>query len=59
MNMTKYWKGQHVVCVSPKLIEDCIKMDQFKRPRITVDPNALRWTPAVRPKTVSGKIGKK
>ncbi|XP_044728430.1 histone acetyltransferase KAT8 [Chrysoperla carnea] len=45
MNMVKYWKGQHVICVTPKLIEEHIRSNQFKRPRLTVDKSALRWTP--------------
>lgn len=43
MNMVKYWKGQHVICVTPKLVEEHIKSSQYKKPRLTVDANALRW----------------
>jgi histone acetyltransferase MYST1 len=45
MNMVKYWKGQHVICVTPKLVEEHIKSSQFKRPRLVVDTSALRWAP--------------
>ncbi|XP_065161242.1 histone acetyltransferase KAT8 [Atheta coriaria] len=45
MNMVKYWKGQHVICVTPKLVEEHIKSSQYKRPRLCVDSGALRWTP--------------
>ncbi|XP_069680107.1 histone acetyltransferase KAT8 [Periplaneta americana] len=45
MNMVKYWKGQHVICVTPKLVEEHIKSSQFKRPRLVVDTSALRWVP--------------
>jgi len=45
MNMVKYWKGQHVICVTPKLVEEHIKSSQFKRPRLVVDISALRWVP--------------
>lgn len=45
MNMVKYWKGQHVICVTPKLVEEHIRSNQFKRPRLTVDRSALRWAP--------------
>ena len=54
MNMVKYWKGQHVICVTPKLVEEHIKSAQFKKPRLTVDVSAIRWAPAHRktfPKT--------
>uniref|UniRef100_A0A915HGE2 Histone acetyltransferase n=1 Tax=Romanomermis culicivorax TaxID=13658 RepID=A0A915HGE2_ROMCU len=46
MNMTKYWKGQHVVCVTPKLIEDCVRSEVFKKPVLEVDLSCLTWTPA-------------
>lgn len=56
MNMVKYWKGQHVICVTPKLVDEHIKSSQYKRPRLTVDSGALRWGAPPR-KTV--KPGKK
>ncbi|XP_017782134.1 PREDICTED: histone acetyltransferase KAT8-like [Nicrophorus vespilloides] len=54
MNMVKYWKGQHVICVTPKLVEEHIKSSQYKRPRLCVDSGALRWTPRRH-----NKVGKK
>jgi len=46
LNMVKYWKGQHVVCVTPKLVEEHLKqMPVFKKPRITVDVSFLKWSP--------------
>lgn len=45
MNMVKYWKGQHVICVTPKIVEEHIKSAQFKKPRLTVDPKAILWAP--------------
>ena len=44
LNLVKYWKGQHMICVTPRLIEEHIKSAEFKRPRLTVDASALRWT---------------
>merc|ERR1719510_1464003 len=44
LNLVKYWKGQHVICVTPKLIEEHIKSSEYKRPRLTVDTSAIRWT---------------
>ncbi|KAL1117698.1 hypothetical protein AAG570_004013 [Ranatra chinensis] len=58
MNMVKYWKGQHVICVTPKLVEEHIRSAQFKRPRLTVDVNALLWQPPNR-KINYAKSGKK
>lgn len=45
MKMVKYWKGQHVVCVTPKTVIEHLQLPQFKRPKLTVDPNCLRWVP--------------
>lgn len=44
LNMVKYWKGQHVICVTPKLVEEHLKSAQYKKPRISVDPSYLRIT---------------
>lgn len=56
MNMVKYWKGQHVICVTPKLVEEHIRSSQYKRPRLCVDSNALRWSPR---RHGPNKVGKK
>jgi len=45
LNMVKYWKGQHVICVTPKLVEEHIKSAQYKRPVMVVDTSCLRWCP--------------
>lgn len=45
MNMIRYWKGQHVICVTPKIVEELVKSAQFKKPILTVDPNLIRWAP--------------
>lgn len=44
LNMVKYWKGQHVVCVTPKLVDEHLRSTQFKRPRLLVDSTCLKWT---------------
>nr|XP_039253674.1 histone acetyltransferase KAT8-like [Styela clava]XP_039253675.1 histone acetyltransferase KAT8-like [Styela clava]XP_039253676.1 histone acetyltransferase KAT8-like [Styela clava] len=48
LNMVKYWKGQHVVCVTPKHIEEHMKSQLIKRPRIPVDKTFMRWQPPKR-----------
>jgi len=48
LNIVKYWKGQHLICVTPKLIEEHLKSGQYKKPRISVDPACLRIS--VKPK---------
>ncbi len=45
LNMVKYWKGQHVICVTPKLVDEHIRSAQYKRPTLTVDTLCLRWAP--------------
>lgn len=55
MNMVKYWKGQHVICVTPKSVNEHLMSSHFKKPRLCVDTNALRWTPPKLPCTKSKK----
>ncbi|MEE6527033.1 hypothetical protein FKM82_028075 [Ascaphus truei] len=71
LNMVKYWKGQHVICVTPKLVEEHLKSAQYKKPPITgvssiavckesfhleLDSLNLKWAP---PKHKLVKIPKK
>jgi histone acetyltransferase MYST1 len=44
LSLIKYWKGQHVICVTPKLIEEHLR-SQPKKPTVEIDPTLLRWTP--------------
>ena len=56
LNLVKYWKGQHVICVTPKLIEEHLQTNRYQPPKISVDPACLRWIPPVVTKaTVSSK----
>merc|ERR1712130_966011 len=45
LNLVKYWKGQHVICVTPKLIEEHLRSAEYKKPALTVDCSNLRWNP--------------
>ncbi|KAH8387641.1 hypothetical protein KR093_008476, partial [Drosophila rubida] len=45
MKMIKYWKGQNVICVTAKTIHEHLQLPQFKRPKLTIDPNLLYWKP--------------
>ncbi|XP_030373092.1 males-absent on the first protein-like [Scaptodrosophila lebanonensis] len=54
MRMIKYWKGQQVVCVTTRTINNYLQLPQLKRPVLTVDLDCLDWTPH---KTVNGKSG--
>lgn len=45
LNMVKYWKGQHVICVTPKLVEEHLKSAQYKKPPITGGNCQMRLLP--------------
>ena len=45
LNMVKYWKGQHVICVTAKTVEEHLKSAQYRKPRLNVDVSRLRWAP--------------
>lgn len=44
LNMVKYWKGQHVICVTPKIVEEHLKSSQFEEPKIKVAAGLIKWT---------------
>ena len=48
LNMVKYWKGQNVICCNPKAVEEHLNSPIFSRPQLSVDPQALRWSPPYR-----------
>ncbi|CAG7723688.1 unnamed protein product [Allacma fusca] len=48
LNMVKYWKGQHVICVTPKLVEEHLRTSKCKKPPLLVDNSCLRWEPPKR-----------
>lgn len=47
LNLVKYWKGQHFICVTPKLIDDHLATK--REPRLPFDRASLRWTPPIFP----------
>lgn len=47
LHLIKYWKGQHIISVTPKVVEEHMK--NFQRKTRNVDPTALQWTPHVVP----------
>merc|ERR1719193_517518 len=49
LNLVKYWKGQHVICVTPKLVEEQLKSAEYKKPSLTIDISALAWIPPKKP----------
>lgn len=42
LNLIRYWKGNHILCVTPKLIEE-LYQKICKKPSLTVDGTFLRW----------------
>lgn len=56
LNLVKYWKGRHVICVTPKLVEEHLQAEAYKRPRLTVDPSCLRWAPPKKSNKNKGKV---
>ena len=42
LNMVKYWKGQHVICITPKAVEEHLRSAQYRRPILMVDTEYLR-----------------
>jgi len=43
LHLIKYWKGQHIISVTPKVVEEHMKT--FQRKTRLIDPSALQWTP--------------
>lgn len=58
MKMVKYWKGQHVICVTPRTIIEHLQLPQFKKPKLTIDSAYLRWIPPKRTTPVGAKFKK-
>jgi histone acetyltransferase MYST1 len=56
MGMVKYWKGEHVICTTPRLVNLLINSSHFKKPRLVVDTSLLQWLP---PKKAQVKVVKK
>lgn len=45
LNLVKYWKGHHVMCVTPKLVEEHLKNFPERPNALKVSPEYLRWVP--------------
>ncbi|CAM6102530.1 unnamed protein product [Calypogeia fissa] len=44
LNLIKYWKGQHIISVSSKVVEEHLKNVGIM-PMWSIDPSKLHWTP--------------
>jgi len=45
LHLIKYWKGQHIISVTPKVVEEHVK--NFQRKTRTIDSDAVQWSPPV------------
>ncbi len=45
LNLIKYWKGQHIISVTPKVIEDHLKTNA--KQSLKIEPANIHWTPLV------------
>ncbi|PSN47885.1 Histone acetyltransferase KAT8 [Blattella germanica] len=45
MGMVKYWKGEHTICTTPRLLKCLVNSCHYKKPRLVVDTNAMQWMP--------------
>lgn len=43
LNLIKYWKGQHIISVTPRVIEEHLKNNSKQTVRI--DPSCIHWVP--------------
>jgi histone acetyltransferase MYST1 len=53
LNLIKYWKGQHIISVTPKVIEEHLKANSKNQTKI--DPKNLHWAPPVQPPSTGKK----
>lgn len=45
MNMLRYWKGEHLLCVTPKMIEEFLNEHQNIKTEPMVDASLIQMTP--------------
>lgn len=48
MQLIKYWKGDHVVRMTRRLVEHCKSISMGRPPKLLLDPDLLRWWPKKR-----------
>jgi len=44
LHLIKYWKGQHMICVSPKVLRENLGASK-PATQLELDPSKLQWTP--------------
>lgn len=45
MQLIKYWKGDHVVRMTRRLVDYCRSINMGRPPKLRLDPQCLRWQP--------------
>ena len=54
LNLIKYWKGQHIISVTPKIIEEHLKAAN-KNANWKIDPKNIHWAPPTQPTNTKSK----
>lgn len=47
LNLIKYWKGQHIISVTPKVIEEHLKASS--KQTVKIEPKNIHWAPPTPP----------
>ncbi|XP_055351929.1 histone acetyltransferase KAT8-like [Paramacrobiotus metropolitanus] len=57
LNLCKYWKGHHVLCVNTKIVQECLLHAEFQKPKLLVDSKALMadWKPPPKPPRLTSR----
>lgn len=45
LGLLKWWKGQHIISATPKLIEEHLRASRAPNRNMDIDPARLSWTP--------------
>lgn len=46
LGLIKYWRGENIVCVTPKQVEDLLRtIEPKRRQQIEINEKCLVWTP--------------
>ena len=45
LSLLKWWKGQHIISVTPKLIDEHLRACRLHNRALDIDPARLNWVP--------------
>ena len=57
LNLLKYWKGQHIINATPKIIEEHMRSFNKSPDQLEVNPEWMQWTPPVFGPPPTGRKG--